>query len=82
MKPTRNIMKPMKGLWNCKHKVWAHKNDDDQLGFDDKKASENITALLKIQKAEDSRFAAELRKLNNSSEGKQMMRDIAFKGYR
>jgi len=54
MKPTRNIVKPIKGLWDVKHKIslWAIHNDDDQLGVGknhegEKKASENISKIIK-----------------------------------
>ena len=55
--------------WSPKGKVWFQKNDDS-------------VDLDKIKEQEDRRFAKERRKENNSEEGKQLMRDIAFKGYR
>jgi hypothetical protein len=54
MKPTRNIVKPMPGVWKPHNKlsIWAIKNDDDQLGMGEnhegeKKASKNISKITK-----------------------------------
>jgi len=30
MKPTRNIVTPIKGLWNSKRRVWYQHNDDSK----------------------------------------------------
>jgi hypothetical protein len=44
MKPTRNIVKPNKGYWNAKHKVWFEKNDDGDL------TKEEIATLDAVKK--------------------------------